>query len=78
MLRDAWTKVKNFFKDSATIFYARLQTFVGLVVAIAGGIDWSQIGQLDWTTPKQTMWIGIGIVANGVITEITRRRSLNA
>lgn len=77
-IKSAWTGVKNFFRNSATIFYARLQAFVGLALAVAGGIDWSQIAQLNWTTPKQTVWIGIGIVVNGIITEMTRRRTLSA
>lgn len=77
-LSSAWTSVQDFFLNSLTIFYARLQTIVGTVVAFAGAIDWSSIASLDWTTPKQTLWIGIGLAANGIITELARWRTLNA
>lgn len=77
-LQAAWQKVKDFFHNSATIFYARLQSFVGLAIAVAGAVDWQQIASLDWTTPRQTIWIGLGLIANGVMTEVLRRRSLNA
>ncbi len=73
-----WENTKAFFKNSETIFYARLQALAGLAVAVAGSVDWQTIGQLDWTTPKQTVWIGIGILANGIFTEILRRRNMNA
>lgn len=70
-------KVKKFFKDSTTIFWARVQTVVGFAIAVAGSVDWTTISTLDWTTPKQTVWIGVGILANGIITEVLRRRTLN-
>lgn len=73
-----WENTKAFFKNSEVIFYSRLQALAGLAIAVAGSVDWSQIGALDWTTPKQTVWAGIGIALNGVFTEILRRRNMNA
>lgn len=73
-----WEKIKLFFKDSSVIFYARLHTLLGVAIAYAGAIDWQQLASLDWTTPKQTTWIGIGLAVNGLITEMLRRRSLDA
>lgn len=77
-LNAAWEKVKTFFKNSLVIFYARLHALVGTAIAIAGAVDWQQVASLDWTTPRQTIWIGLGLIANGVVTELLRRRSLNA
>lgn len=73
-----WEATKDFFKRSETILYARIQTIAGLVLAILGSIDWSQIQSWDFTTPKQTAWLGIGLVVNGIVTEILRRRNMNA
>lgn len=70
-----WDKVKAFFKRSEVIFYSRLQTLSGFCLAVAGTIDWGAIAHLDWTTPKQTIWLGIGLIVNGSITELLRRRN---
>lgn len=72
-----WEDVKDFFKRSETILWARIQAIVGLVLAILGSIDWSQIQNWDFTTPKQTAWLGIGLVVNGIVTEFLRRRNMN-
>lgn len=72
-----WDKLKAFFKRSETIFYARLQTLSGFVLAVLGTIDWQQISMWDFTTPKQTAWLGVGLIVNGTITELLRRRGSN-
>lgn len=72
-----WDKVKAFFKRSEVIFYSRLQALAGFVLAVAGTIDWQQISTWDFTTPKQTAWLGIGLIVNGTITEVLRRRNSN-
>lgn len=77
-LSNIWTKIKEFFNESTTILYARIQALVGFIFAVAGTVDWSAIQTWDFTTPRQTAWLGIGLVVNGVITEILRRRSLSA
>lgn len=71
-----WDNVKAFFKRSETIFYARLQALSGFVLAVAGTVDWSVIKDWDFTTPKQTAWLGFGLVFNGIVTELLRRRNM--
>lgn len=68
---------KDFFKRSTVIFWARVQAVVGFAIAVAGSVDWSAVASLNWTTPKQTLWIGVAMVVNGLFTELLRRRSLN-
>jgi hypothetical protein len=77
-LSNFWESTKDFFKRSETVFYARLQTIIGFVLAVLGTIDWSQIQTWDFTTPRQTAWLGIGLVVNGLVTEVLRRRNMNA
>jgi hypothetical protein len=63
-------KIKDFFARSETIFLARLQVFVGIVVAAALTLDPS-IFQID-IPPK--LW-PVFLVAWGVLTEYARRRN---
>ena len=69
-----WDNTKAFFKRSETIFYAQLQAVVGFFLAVAGGIDWTQVSNL-FSKPKQALWLGVGLVVNGIVTEILRRRN---
>lgn len=78
MFSKFWDDTKAFFKRSEVIFYSRLQAVSGFFLAVAGTIDWSVIKDWDFTTPKQTAWLGFGLVANGTITEILRRRNMTA
>lgn len=73
-----WDNVKSFFKRSEVIFYARLQALSGFVLAVLGSMDWSQLQTWDFTSPRQTAWLGIGLIANGTVTELLRRRNMNA
>ena len=75
-LSDFWDGLKAFFKRSEVILYARIQSLSGFVLAVLGSMDWSQIQTWDFTTPKQTAWLGIGLVVNGTVTEILRRRNM--
>jgi len=70
-----WDKLKAFFKRSEVILYSRLQTLSGFVLAVLGTIDWQQISTWDFTTPKQTVWLGVGLIVNGSVTELLRRRN---
>lgn len=70
-----WDGVKAFFKRSEVIFYSRLQALSGFVLTVLGAIDWQQISNWDFTTPRQTAWLGIGLIVNGTITEVLRRRN---
>lgn len=70
-----WDNIKAFFKRSEVIFYARLQALSGFVLAVLGSMDWNQIKTWDFTSPKQTAWLGIGLIINGTVTEVLRRRN---
>ncbi len=69
-----WAKVVRFFHDSEIIFWGRLQvfagvvvTFLGILVPIVSGTDFSVLG----FTPKT---IAILAIVNGILTEYLRRR----
>lgn len=72
-------KIKDFYKRSESIFLARLQVFVGFVIASVGVMDWSPL----WSTVgtgtdfnwKQLGTIGAIVIANGVLFEYARRRN---
>lgn len=82
MFSDIWTKVKDFFKRSTTIVYARIQVLAGILVAAIQGVDWASlytaITHLDWTKLKMSTISAAVLIFNGIVTEILRRRSLNA
>lgn len=77
-LSNFWENTKAFFRRSHVIFYARLQSLSGFILAVLGSLDWSQISTWDFATPKQTAWLGIGLIVNGTITEVLRRRNMSA
>ena len=64
-----WSKVKYFFKDSETIFWARLQTVLG---AAAVALTYGDPTLLEPVLGGQYFpWF---LFANGVATEYLRRR----
>lgn len=71
--------IKDFFKRSETIFYARLQVVVGFVIAALGAMNLSPIyaliGESAGFTSRQVIALGGFAVFNGVITELARRRN---
>lgn len=68
-----WSKVKAWFKDSETIFYARLQVLGGILLAVVPTLN--PVSWLDATlTPTQRWVTAISAIANGLITEYLRRR----
>lgn len=69
-----WDNIKAWFKRSETIAWARFQTLAGFVLAVSGGIDWTAVTS-NFADAKHAMWIGIGLVINGVTTELLRRRN---
>lgn len=73
---NVWDRVKAFFKRSEVIVWSRAQVLLGFVTGVLGAIDWSQISSWDFTTPKQTVWLGLGLIVNGVVTEGLRRRNM--
>lgn len=61
-----WSKIKAWFKDSETIFFARLQVLAGAVWAVLTAADLSPLLE-----PK---WLTVWLIASGIITELARRR----
>lgn len=64
-----WTRIKAFFADSETIFYARLQVALG---AVATALTYVPPEVLSPVIPPK--WFSLFLVANGVATEFLRRR----
>lgn len=64
--KSLWTRVKNWFKDSETLFWARLQVFVGILIEVVAMTDLSPV--------LPPAWIPIWFIFSGVLTEILRRR----
>ena len=72
-----WGEVKAFFKDSLTIFWARVQWFggivsAGLIVAFSG-YDFTQLTSTD---VKAAFEMLAAVAVASVLTEIARRRTL--
>lgn len=70
-------KIKAWFRNSLTIFWARIQWIVGilgggLIVAFSG-YDFTQLASMDIKAAFK-MLAAVGI--SGVLTEIARRRTL--
>ena len=63
-----WTKIRAFFKDSETIFLARLQTLLGIISAAWLAIDHNAIAQYI-----ESKWIPVYLIGAGIVTEIARR-----
>lgn len=72
-----WDKIKAWFKDSATIAWARLQYIVGVVgaglIIAFSGYDFTQLTSMDAKTAFKML--AYAAVA-GIVTEIARRRTL--
>lgn len=68
-----WQKIKNWFKDSETIFWARLQVFAGILLAVIPTLN--PVAWLDQSLTPTQRWVTAGFaILNGVITEYLRRR----
>jgi len=63
-----WTKIRAFFKDSETIFLARLQTLLGIISAAWLAIDHNAIAQYI-----ESKWIPVYLIGDGIVTEVARR-----
>ena len=72
-----WDRVKAFFKDSLTIFWARVQWFVGIMsaglIAAFSGYDFTSLTTMD---AKATFKMLCAVAVAGVLTELARRRTL--
>lgn len=75
-----WDRAKAFFKRSETIFLARAESLLGLVIAGVEGIDWASITAMDFSnaaSSKQALLAGLGMFIHGLVIEAGRRRNGN-
>ncbi|WP_157014908.1 hypothetical protein [Mesorhizobium xinjiangense] len=63
-----WQRIKSFFKDSETIFFARLQMAVGIILEIVTTADPYLFAPIFG---EYFPWF---LLANGILTEYLRRR----
>lgn len=68
MLKSYWEKVKAWFKDSTTIAWARMQVLFAAIWAVLLSTDLAPLLSQKWLTG----WL----VLSGLVTELTRRRTL--
>lgn len=64
-----WNRIKAFFADSETIFWARLQVVLGMIAIAVTYVD---PAVLQPVIPPA--WFPVLVLANGVFTEYLRRR----
>ena len=62
-----WTKIKSWFKNSETIFFARAQVFIGAVWGVMIATNLAPV----LSEKHLTIWL----IVSGVITELARRRN---
>ena len=72
-----WVKTKAWFKDSVTIFWARIQYVVGIVgaglIGAFSGYDFTQLSSMDLKSAFKMLAFA---ALAGVITEVCRRRTI--
>ena len=70
-------RIKNWFRYLLTIFWARVQWFVGILsagmIAAFSGYDFTQLTTMTW---KDAFKMLCAVAVAGVLTEIARRRTL--
>lgn len=64
-----WDRIRRFFRNSETIFWARAQTFIGLLAGIATYVDPQLVAPV-----LPAKWLPVYLLVNGVLTEYLRRR----
>lgn len=67
-----WQRIRAFFKDSETIFWARLQMAVAAVVSVVATID-----PTLFAAYVPVKYLPIYVFVSGVITELARRSRAN-
>lgn len=63
-----WQKIKDWFKDSTTIAWARIQVLLAAV--------WGVLVTTDLAPVLGQKWLTAWLILSGVVTEIARRRTL--
>lgn len=64
-----WNRIKTFFKDSETIFWARLQVLLAVIVGVITYVDPSLVTGI---IPEE--WVPTWLLISGLATEYLRRR----
>lgn len=67
-----WQWIKKFFRDSETLFLARLQMFLGAAAELL-----TYVPAETWAPILPPQWFGWFLLVNGVATEWLRRRRAN-
>lgn len=78
MFKDMWEGIKSWFHYAESIFLARLEVFVGLIVGAVGAFDWSPLVSLGMGTAftkTQVAFLGGMMVFKGLLAEIARRHN---
>jgi hypothetical protein len=70
-----WNKIRAWFKNSITIFWARLQVLVGLAVASLMALASDPNVTSAVQAALQPKFIPYYVIVIGLITEIARRRT---
>jgi hypothetical protein len=58
-------RIRAWFKDSETIFFARLQLLAGAV--------WGTLTAMDLSPLLEPKWLTVWLIFSGVVTELARR-----
>lgn len=75
-LKNLWADTKAWFKNSWSIFIARLEVLVGILIGALAGIDWTALSSLDFSQGfknHNTLIVSGLIILKGIISEIGRR-----
>lgn len=64
-----WQRIREFFRDSETIFWARLQMLGASIIAVLATID-----PMLFASYIPTGYLPIYIFLSGILTEYLRRR----
>lgn len=67
-IKATWDKFWDWCRDSATIVWARLQILLAAV--------WGVLVTVDLTPVLTQKWMTAWLIFSGVVTELTRRRTL--
>lgn len=74
MFKTLWTKIKKYFKDSETIFLARLQVVVGAISTYFVWFSTSPEMTEAFKNLLQPKYIPFYVLGLGFLTEYLRRR----
>lgn len=75
-----WESIKAWFKNSWTIFLARMTMLTGVITGVIGAMDlsplWSTLQTGTYLSKDNLIAMGIGFLLQGIAFEFARRRNL--